>query len=88
MNLKRWFCTFGADPETNAVVGGWIVIIAETEEEARQLFKNRFGTAEHPYPCCGFYDEQSFKQTRMWTNGNFGRRCHGILKSDYVCVEE
>ena len=70
--MERFYFTYGS--EGHPYAGGWTEIVAPDEGTARALF-----AALHPSEgflrCASVYDEDSFKRTRMFRNGNFGARC-------------
>ena len=71
--MKEFYFTYGCDHWAH---GGWTVVEADSDEEAIEAF-----CVYHPrkresdcVPCGGIYDSETFKQTTMWRNGNFGKR--------------
>ena len=61
-------------------VGGWTEVNAPNYGAACAAFR-----AYHPdkteglLNCSSVYDEEHFKQTEMFTSGNFNRRCHEVI---------
>lgn len=73
-----YYFTFGSD-EVYPFQNGWIVITAEDEMQARMIFKALY-PGETPDSLLRFafvYDEESWKKTSMYKNGeNLGYGCH------------
>ena len=69
----KYYFTFGSN-ETQPFKGGWTIVYADSWEEAINKF-----CVVHPKTADGFincafvYDEDKFKQTKMYTNGNLGK---------------
>ena len=61
--------TYGTDHWSH---GGWTEITAETEEDARDVFRALHGSLSN---CSCVYPEQEFLQTKMFRDGNLGKRC-------------
>ena len=76
--MKNYYFTYGT--EGQPFRGGWTQIQAETEEQARTMFR-----AIHPdkipgiLNCSSVYDEEYFTHSKMYRAGNFGARCHEIV---------
>lgn len=76
--MSKFFFTYGTGGHD--FYGGWTEVEAETCSEACGAFR-----AYHPdvnagvLNCCSVYYEDAFKRTKMYTDGNFGRRCHETI---------
>lgn len=87
--MEKFYFTFGREKE-HPYQGGWVEILAENREQAKEIFK-----AEYPNrPGSSFliyafdYTEERFLKTSM-VNGNLGAKCHAVHKFDdykQVCV--
>lgn len=71
---KKFYFTYGT--EGHPFPGGWTLIYAPDRNTAEEIFKlfHKCRTRDL-LNCCGVYDEETFKRTAMWTNGNCGHRC-------------
>ena len=76
--MNNYYITFGS--EGQPFKGGWIIIEAETIEQACKIFR-----AMHQYKetndtllkFCSIYTEEAFKQTEMYKgNDNLSAGCH------------
>ena len=73
--LNTYYFTYGTS-ESYPYQGGWTEVKAPTLAAAKNIFR-----AVHPdrtrgiLNCADFYDEDTFKKTEMWSEGNFGERC-------------
>lgn len=76
--MARFYFTYGT--EGQPFVGGWTVVEAPSYLAACAAFR-----AYHPdktdgiINCSSIYSEESFMQTEMSHNGNFGFRCNEII---------
>lgn len=77
--MNNYYFTYGT--EGQPFYGGWTLIQAESEMQARQMFR-----AVHPdktpsiLNCADVYDEERFGRTRMARLGhNFGHGCHEVI---------
>lgn len=76
--MAVFYFTYGS--EGQPFVGGWTEVAAESKAVAVAAFR-----VFHPdkvaglVNCSSIYDEERFKQTKMYQNGNFGIRCHEII---------
>lgn len=74
--MAKFYFTYGTSRQY-PYHGGWTEVVANTEREAICAFR-----AYHPdfrpnvLNCCDCYREADFKITKMYTEGNFGARCH------------
>lgn len=77
--MNNYYFTYGT--EGQPFYGGWTVVHAESERAACELFRS-----VHPdktpgiLNCAAVYTESHFKSTEMFCRGNFGARCHEIIK--------
>lgn len=72
----KFYFTYGF--EGHPFVGGWTEVEAKDYDQAVDLF-----CMVHPRKsendcvnCAGIYDEERFKKTTMYTNGNLGAFMH------------
>jgi hypothetical protein len=76
--MNRFYFTFGLDRQIYR--GGWVVIHANTLEEAQNKFVKRFAERavdKKGYLCYAFsYRQDEFEKTKMHKKGNFGAYCH------------
>ena len=87
--MEKFYFTFGREKE-HPYQGGWVEIVAENREQAKEIFKaeypNRPGSSFLNYAFD--YTEERFLKTSM-VNGNLGAKCHAVHKFDdykQVCV--
>lgn len=73
--MPTFYFTYGTDGQP--FVGGWTEVEAPDGHAACAAFR-----AYHPdkteglLNCSSVYNEEDFKKTSMWSDSNFGRRCH------------
>lgn len=72
--MKTYYFTYGL--ENYPYVGGWTEVVVDGDLESAI---NAF-CAVHPIKyetidCASMYDEEDFKKTKMYENGNFNRKC-------------
>lgn len=78
--MPKFYFTYGTDP-AYLFQGGWTEIEAPDRHMACTAFR-----AYHPDKTEGLinyssvYDEALFQSTSMATEGNFGARCHEIIR--------
>ena len=78
--MSTFYFTYSNDG-TYYFNGGWTEVEAPDEDVARQIFK-----AIHPNPndnciwCAGIYNEDYFKTTEMYRDGNYGAKCQETIK--------
>ena len=74
--MKKYYFTYGF--EDHPFVGGWTVVEAENYDQAVELFcMIHPRKSEHDcVNCAGIYDEEHFKKTTMYNNGNLGVYAH------------
>ena len=69
----KYYFTYGQN-ETQPFMGGWTVVHANSYAEAIDKFNTIHPMTKGGFINCAFvYDENEFKQTKMYTNGNFGK---------------
>lgn len=74
--MSKFYFTYGTSRQF-PYQGGWTEVEAANERAACAAFR-----VYHPdvnegcLNCGGVYTEEVFKKTRMYTEGNFGARCH------------
>lgn len=79
--MKSYYFTFGCNAK-HPFKGGWIIIKAKNKKNAEKVFglyfsdKSDFGECKYSM----IYSENEFKRTQMYLNGNYGKRCHGIIE--------
>lgn len=78
--MRNYYFTFGT-LKSHPFHGGWIIVKARSLEKAKSIFNLFFSDETDTQTCnCAFiYTEKEFMNTQMYENGNFGRRCHGII---------
>ena len=74
--INKYYFTRGIDDG-----GGWVEVIADNEDIARDLFNIYHPLRDGLIDCCGIYPAAEFERTNMFRNGNSGKRCveHIIL---------
>ena len=79
--MASFYFTYGRD-ENYPYQDGWTMVIADNDSIAAAVF-----SAYHPprdgqgfLNCASFYDEENFMGTKMAKEGNFGQKCHEIIK--------
>ena len=76
--MNDYYFTYGT--EGQPFRGGWTLIQAENEHQARQIFR-----AVHPdkipgvLNCASVYEGDYFVTTRAYQTGNFGAGCHEVI---------
>ncbi len=76
--MAKFFFTYSTDGQP--FVGGWTEVEAPNGPAAFAAFR-----ACHPdkteglLNCAAVYEEEHFKLTRMFSEGNFDARCHEII---------
>lgn len=79
--MNKYYITFGS--EGQVFKGGWVEIFADSEIEARDKFEDYYPdslTQDGFLRFAASYDEETFKKTKMYKNGNLGNKCHEIIK--------
>lgn len=79
--MRSYYFTFGCNAK-HLFEGGWIIIKAKNKENAQKLFELYFPDKSDLNECkySMVYSEKEFKRTQMYANGNYGKRCHGIIE--------
>ena len=76
--MNNYNIMFGS--EGQPFKGGWIIIEAETIEQACKIFRAMYQykeTNDTLLKFCSIYTEEGFKQTEMYKdNDNLGAGCH------------
>ncbi len=68
--MAKYYFTFGYDAG-----GGWTEVTADSYYKASEVFKLYHPPFEGDFlPCAGMYSEKEFKKTKMFRDGNFGKR--------------
>lgn len=77
--MAKYYFTYGL--EDQPFVGGWTEVEAPTQEAAEIAFRV-FHPDKTPglLNCCWVYDEERFKSTAMFSDGNFGYRCRELIQ--------
>lgn len=76
---RKFYFTYGTDGK-QPFVGGWTEVEASDLTLACEAFR-----LYHPdrtpglLNCSSVYDEEQFRRTRMYTESNFGCRCHETI---------
>ncbi len=77
--MNRYYITYGTS-DTQPYQGGWSVVYAESEAEARQKHAKRHGTTESGTLRFAFsYTEERFNATDMPFEGNLGGYEHEVI---------
>lgn len=83
--MKNYYFTYGT--EGHPFVGGWTKIEAPSRQIAVAIFR-----AIHPdvldglVNCCSIYDEELFRQTSMWSKGNFGKHEQEVVLMQHIVI--
>lgn len=83
--MPDFYYTYSSDG-SQPFTGGWTVVTAQNQKIADNIFK-----AYHPHTipdvinCAGIYNEKTFKNTKMYHSGNFGKREQEHI-SAYCCA--
>ena len=83
--MNRFYFTYGTS-ETMPFRGGWTEVIADTKEQAINIFNIIHKPRHEGIVNCSFiYTEEEFKTTNMYKeNSNFGQGLVEILKIDRI----
>lgn len=73
--MKTFYFTYGTSGQP--FVGGWTEVNAPNRGAAFRAYHP--DKTEGLLNCSSVYDEEHFKQTEMFTSGNFNRRCHEVI---------
>ena len=86
--IKNYYFTYGTSTKM-PFQKGWTKIEAPSRKAAVEIFR-----AYHPdinegiINCSSIYDEDSFKKTTMWSEGNFGAHEVEVILMQHIEVEE
>lgn len=82
IGLSKFYFTYGSDPGiAQPFAGGWTVVYATTEEDAKYIHEKVHGRSRDGfYRFCSCYSEENFKLTPMYILGNKGKFTHEILE--------
>lgn len=78
--MKKYYFTYPMN-DRMPFRGGWTTIHAESEQEARNKHKNKYGLSDSG--CLRFafcYSEEEWKNTSMNTDGNFDIFEHEVIE--------
>ena len=79
--MNKYYLTFGS--EGHVFQGGWVEVFADSDDEARQKFEDYYTDSVNEDGFLRFstsYNEEQFKKTNMYKNGNFGNYCYEVIK--------
>ena len=76
--MDNYYFTFGTGKDF-PYQGGWVVVKANSYGEARNKFKEKFGTRDGYLPFAFQYSEEEFELSGMDKRGNFGEFCHEVI---------
>lgn len=72
MTIKNFYFTYGTS-ENYPYSNGWTKIEAPSRKVAVEIFREIHpDRTEGVVNCCSIYEEEEFKKTVMWREGNFG----------------
>ena len=73
--IMKFYFTFGS--ENQPFKGGWVIINADSREQACMLFRAAFQLDDEMINCCNIFGEKEIKRTKMYREtDNFGSACH------------
>lgn len=79
---KKYYFTFGPT-EKYPYQDGWVTVIAVSMGQAVDFFKARFGeaamTPDGYIACSTIFPQEEFRNTSMYTEGNYGVYCHEVF---------
>lgn len=80
--MHKYYFTFGSSGQIFR--GGWVEIHAIDVADAQRKFIDYYGDKARAknglLRYCDYYSEEAFKATVMYEHGNFGERCHEVIK--------
>lgn len=77
---RKFYFTYGTGHWPG---GGWTEVFARDQHEAEELFCRKHPRDEHGFIVCScVYDEETFKLTKMYKHGNFGKRCVEVINME------
>ena len=76
----KYYFTQGSGGE-NPYNKGWVEVIADDYETAIEKYKTKYPNPRNKalVNCAFIYNEAIFKDTKMFTHGNFGVFCHDVI---------
>ena len=72
--MKKFYFTFGREGDT-PYHDGWVEVMAPSFDKAIEKYEGTFG--KRRYSFC--YPDSTFEKLKMFTDGNFGKKCHARL---------
>lgn len=88
--MSAFYFTYGND-EHFPYQGGWSLVLADDYDSAVRAFETYHPRSESQYGninCAEIYTSEGFLSTKMATEGNFGARCHEIIKLNRLMFED
>lgn len=80
---KKFYFTMGCRSEWMPYKKGWVTVYAKSREEAQEIYNKKFGLTEYGSARYSFmYNEEQFRATIMYKEGNFGAFSCETLQSD------
>lgn len=77
-NKNKFYFTFGTHPQF-PFYKGWVEVIADTREEAVEIYNSYYPPKHGNTINCSFiYSQEEFEQTEMF-KGTWGDGCHKVL---------
>ena len=84
--MNNVYFTYGTDKQYPFQCG-WSLVIAESFETALMLFDSYHPRRENGCINCAFiYNEEEFYKSGMAEKGNFGAKCHEIIKVVHIPI--
>lgn len=68
--MEIYYFTYGGDDG-----GGWTKVVADDYDRAVEAFCLYHPRRDGFVACASIYSVEQFKRTKMFSEGNFGRRC-------------
>lgn len=81
--MSTFFFTHGSDNG-----GGWTEVTAENMDQAIDMYSMVHPRSYGLVSCCSIYTEETFKQTSMYADSNFGKRCVERISLNRTIVKE
>ena len=75
--MKKFYFTYGT--KGHPFYGGWSEVYAPDIDAAIRLHKTYHSKENGFLNCAEVYNEEEFKETEMYQNGNYGRYSHEVL---------
>lgn len=72
--MQKFYFTYGNN-ETQPFKGGWTEVVAEDIEKAVDAYTYFHPLRDGLITCSSIYNEDDFKKTKMFTEGNRGHKC-------------